>query len=155
MYSFWKKFNGEPQSLFLMIIYRVKLLKLSMLPLMFALELNKLLFFIKSIKNPSSHCDITKWFHFNSSGSTRSSSHFKLVHNHTNFTPSCHFYFNRLATMFMDPLTYRNTKETIDQHIILVHFNFKLKFDDNNYCTYHVVYPCHKCSSTPTTHLLN
>jgi len=64
--------------------YKIRLTKLSMLALMFIFELNDLLFlFIKSIKNPSSHFDITRWAHFNRSGCTRSSSHSKLVYNHT------------------------------------------------------------------------
>ena len=106
--------------------YRARLLKLLMLPAMFTLELNNLLFFIKSFKNPSLHFDIAKYVHFNSSGCTRSSSHFKLVHNHTKYTSHNIFW-----------------------------FIFTLKFDDNHYCTYHVLCPCHKCSSTPIIPLFN
>ena len=75
--------------------YRARLLKLSMLPLMYIFELNDLLFFIKSIKNPSPHFDITKWIHL-SIGVTRSSSHLKLAHKYIKYNSSCHFYFNRL-----------------------------------------------------------
>ena len=101
--------------------YRTRLLKLSMLLIMFTFELNDLLFFIKSIKNPSSHFDITKWVHFNSSGSTRSSSHCKLTHNHTRYSSSRHFYFNCLRTSSMECFatsklrsTYRNVKKAVD-----------------------------------------
>ena len=94
-----KESNGELQSIFLMTTlqsYRARLLKLSMLPLMYIFELNDLLFFIKSIKNPSPHFDITKWIHL-SIGVTRSSSHLKLAHKYIKYNSSRHFYFNRVC----------------------------------------------------------
>ena len=78
--------------------YRARLLKLSILPLICIFELNDLLFFIKSIKNPSPHFDITKWIHL-SGGVTRSSSHLKLAHKYIKYNLSCHFYFNRLPCL--------------------------------------------------------
>jgi len=129
-----------------------------MLPIMFIFELNDLLFFIKSIKNPSSHFDITKWVHFNNSGCTRSSSHSKLVHNHTKFTSSRHFYFNRLPHLWnaLPSLNLDLSIPTLKRKLINVFWSiFTSKFDDNNYCTFHVVCPCHKCSSIPATPLLN
>ena len=78
--------------------YRARLLKLSILPLMYIFELNDLLFFIKSIKNPSPHFDITKWIHL-SGGVTRSSSHLKPAHKYIKYNLSCHFYFNRLPCL--------------------------------------------------------
>jgi len=128
--------------------YKVRLTKLSMLPLMFIFELNDLLFFMKSIKNPSSHFDITKWVHFNSSGCTRSSSHSKLVHNHTKFNSSHHFYFNRLPRLWnaLPPLDLDLSIQALKRKLINIFWSiFTWKFDDNNYCTYHVVCPSHKC----------
>jgi len=57
--------------------YCTRLIKLSLLPLMYVYELNDLIFFIKSLKQPSHSFDITKWVKFNSS-ITRSSTHLKL-----------------------------------------------------------------------------
>jgi len=128
--------------------YKVRLTKLSMLPLMFIFKLNDLLFFfIKSIKNPSSHFDITKWVHFNSSGCTRSSSHSKPVHNHTKFISSRHFYFNRLPRLWnvLPPLNLDLSIQILKRKLINIFWSiFTSKFGDNNYCIYHVVCPCHK-----------
>ena len=103
--------------------YKTRLLKLSMLPLMFTYELNDLLFFIKSIKNPSLHFDISKWVHFNSNSSTRSSTHSKLVHNYTKYSTSRHFYFKT----FMECTA---TFKSKFQHIV---------YDANPLCTYQCV----------------
>ena len=70
-----------------------------MLPLMFIFELNDLMFFIKSMKNPSPHFDITKWIHLNTNV-TRSSTYFKLAHNRSRCNLSHHFYFNRLPRLW-------------------------------------------------------
>ena len=60
--------------------YRERLIiKLQLLPLMMVLELSDIMFFIRTIKNPTTSFDITKFINF-SSNSTRSSSHFKLKH---------------------------------------------------------------------------
>ena len=60
--------------------YRERLIKLQLLPLMMVLELSDIMFFIRSIKNPTTSFDITKFINF-SSNSTRSS-HFKLKHSY-------------------------------------------------------------------------
>ena len=137
--------------------YRTRLLKLSMLPLMYIFELNDLLFFIKSLKNPSPHFDITKWIHLNNSV-TRSSTHLKLLHKCIKYNSSRHFYFNRLPRLWnsLPPINLELSTSTLKHQLINIFWSiFTSKFDDNNYCTYHVVCPCSSCSLTPITPSFN
>ena len=137
--------------------YCARLLKLSMLPVMYIFELNDLLFFIKSIKNPSPHFDITKWIHL-SSGVTRSSSHLKLAHKYIKYNSSRHFYFNRLPHLWnsFPPINLEFSTATLKHQLINTFWSiFSSNFDNNNYCTYHVMCPCASCNLTPTTPLFN
>ena len=137
--------------------YRTRLLKLSMLPLMYIFELNDLLFFIKSMKNPSPHFDITKWIHLNTNV-TRSSTHLKLVHNRTKYNSSHHFYFNRLPRLWnsLPPINLELSTETIKHQLNNTFWTiFTSNFDSNNFCTYHVKCPCSRCNLTPITPLFN
>ena len=51
-----------------------------MLPLMYTYELNDLMFFIKTLKSPSAHFDISKYIQF-ANHSTRAASMYKLSHH--------------------------------------------------------------------------
>ena len=120
--------------------YRTRLLKLEMLPLMYIFELNDLLFFIKSLKNPSPHFDITKWIHLNTNV-TRSSTHFKLAHNRTRCNLSHHFYFNHLPRLWnsLPPINLELSITTLKHQLNSIFWSiFTSNFDSNNYCTYHV-----------------
>ena len=137
--------------------YRARLLKLEMLPLMYIFELNDLLFFIKSLKNPSPHFDITKWIHLNTNV-TRSSTYFKLAHNHTRCNLSHHFYFNRLPRLWnsLPPINLKLSTTTLKHQLNNTFWSiFISNFDSNNYCTYHVKCPCSRCNKTPTTSIFN
>ena len=68
--------------------YKTRLTKLQLLPLMYILEISDIMFFINSIKNPTSSFNINSYVSFSNSG-TRSSA-LKLRHN-TSFTnKQCH-----------------------------------------------------------------
>ena len=60
--------------------YRCRLMSLHLLPLMYIYELNDIIFFIKSHKQPSSHFNINEYIKF-STPSTRSDSSDKMVHH--------------------------------------------------------------------------
>ena len=82
------------------INYRLRLLHLKLLPLMMVLEMNDVLFFVKSLKEPTNHFDITKYVTF-CSGRTRLASHLKLRHVlATTNNSSRNFYFNRLPRLW-------------------------------------------------------
>lgn len=74
--------------------YKERLQSLDMLPLMYWLELNDIVYFISAIKYPSDNVSILQYVSF-SNLSTQSSVQHKLKHNFCRTTTSHHFYFNR------------------------------------------------------------
>ena len=79
--------------------YRSRLVSLQLLPLSMTLELNDIIFFLKSVREPSSSFDILSFVSFSNSD-TRSSSANKLKYPLTSTTLSSHFYFNRLPRIW-------------------------------------------------------
>ena len=73
--------------------YKSRLLSLQLLPLMMLYELNDILFFVKSLKEPNTSFNIHNYFTF-ISNCTRSATHHKLVHKlaRTNVTKNSYFY---------------------------------------------------------------
>ena len=73
--------------------YKFRLLSLQLLPLMMLYELNDILFFVKSFKEPNVAFNVHNYFTF-SSNRTRSTSHHKLVHKlvRSNVTKNSYFY---------------------------------------------------------------
>ena len=79
--------------------YKTRLIKLNLLPLMYIYDQCDILFFIKSIQNPSDHFNIQTFIKF-CHHSTRSSSSNKLEHVFTSSNQQRNFYFNRLPRTF-------------------------------------------------------
>ena len=80
--------------------YCHRLLNLKLLPLMMVFEINDILFFIKSLKEPSDYFDISTYVSF-SSGQTRLFSHLKLRHaSAATSNSSRNFYFNWLPQLW-------------------------------------------------------
>ena len=75
--------------------YRDCLLKLNLLPLMMEFEISDIIFFVKSVKQPSSHFSISDFITFSSSR-TRSSTYLKLRHSTAKNNARHHCYFYRL-----------------------------------------------------------
>ena len=130
--------------------YKSRLLTLHLLPLTMMYELNDILFFIKSLKEPSDAFNVLDYVSF-SCNATRSSTHTKLVHKFTKTNAAKHFYFSRLPRLW-------NSLPPID--LSLSYFCIKVKlrqffggyfvsaFNPSNPCSYHFLCPCHKCIST-------
>ena len=76
---------------------------------MYIFELVDVMFFIKSLKAPTSNFNITDYVTFSSS-TTRSSSGLKLIHNFSSNNKVRNFYFNRLARLW-------NSFPIIDLHL--------------------------------------
>ena len=76
-------------------VYKTRLMSLNLLPLSMVMELNDIIFFLKSLRTPSSTFNILDYVSFCIS-STRSSSSHKLRHPYSSTTLSSHFYFSRL-----------------------------------------------------------
>ena len=79
--------------------YKDRLLSLNLLPLMYRLELNDLMFFVSSYKNPCNHFHILNFISFNSHN-TRSSSTFKLNHHSARINVQSNSYFHRLPRLW-------------------------------------------------------
>ena len=66
---------------------------------MYILKLNDLMFFVKSLKEPTNHFDIYQYVYF-ANNSTRSASFSKLVHRKPASSTHQHFYFNRIVRLW-------------------------------------------------------
>ena len=131
--------------------YKARLLKLHLLPLMYTLELNDLVFFIKSIIHPSDHFNIFNYVTF-SSINTRSSTRHKLIHRCSSSRTHFHSYFLRITRLWnslpyidlsIPPLILKAQLSTF------LWKHFIENFDDCNPCTFHFLCPCSKCSASP------
>ena len=127
--------------------YRERLLTLHLFPLMYWLEIQDVMFLVKSLKEPADNTTILDYVTF-ASMNTRSASSGKLVYNYTRYSQSRHFYFNRIVRLW-------NSLQTIDlnqsiysikrQIISRLWLHFQTTFDPDNVCTYHFLCPCNKC----------
>ena len=79
--------------------YRSRLLQYRILPLMYFLELNDILFLVKSLKSTTPAFNIYNYVTFNTS-TTRSRSFNKLIHDFTPTSHAHHFYFNRIVRLW-------------------------------------------------------
>ena len=79
--------------------YKMRLIQLKLLPLMYLFDFNDLIFFVKSYKFPSYYFDINNYITFSHS-STRSSSYNKLIPLKSTCNLDRHFYFCRLPHLW-------------------------------------------------------
>ena len=92
-----KEYNAIQQKFDFTSDYNTRLLKLNLLPLMYIFDLY-ILFFIKSIQNPSDSFDIRNFVDFYHL-STRSSTSYKLKPVISSTNRQSNFYFNRLPKL--------------------------------------------------------
>ena len=124
--------------------YKFHLLSLQFLPLMMLYELNNILFFVKSFKEPNVAFSVHNYFTF-SSNRTRSTS--KLARS--NVTKNSYFY--RLPCLWnaLPPIDLNSSFTSIKLYLKLFIWNhFVSNFDPNNSCTLHFLCPCPKCVCT-------
>ena len=124
---------------------------LTLLPLIYTYDLCDILFFIKSMKNPSDHFDIRTFIKF-CHHSTRSSSCNKLEHVFTSSNKQRNFYFNRLPRTFNSLPTIDLTKPflTIKAQLIQILWqHFTKNFNPDNLHSLHFSCPCSICSKHP------
>ena len=131
--------------------YRERLFSLHMLPLMMEYEIADILFFIKSLKEPSHRFHIEDYIQFDIS-KTRSSPYLKLRHSIPKSNLQRHFFFNRLPRQW-NSLPFLDISLSIPsiQAKLREHFrnHFIAHFDSNNVCTYHYLCPCLNCAKLP------
>ena len=122
-------------------------IQLQHLPLMYWFEIQDLMFLAKSLKEPPDNIDIHNYVSF-SSGSTRSASANKLFHHHSRYSSSRHFYIVRL----WNKVPQINLNDSLLSIRAQLYSNFWQHFHNNfdpvNICSFHVVCPCNKCTSS-------
>ena len=134
--------------------YKQCLITLNMLPLMYWLGLQDIMFFTKCIKEPSDNFNISQYVTF-AQGSTRSSSSRKLIHNFARYSTTRHFYFNRIVRLW-NSLPHIDTTQslfTIKQKLTThLWSHFHDHFESDTPRTYHYLCPCNRCipSCIPT-----
>ena len=133
--------------------YRHRLTELHLLPLMLIFEINDILFFLKQLKSPSEHFNISTLVSF-CSGQTRSATHFKMKIPSTTTNSSRNMYFNCLPRLW-NALPLINTNKsmiTIKKDLYqLFRKHFLEKFDPDFPFTFHYICPCTKCRSLPVS----
>ena len=133
--------------------YKERLTDINLLPLMMIYKISDIIFFVKCMKNKSSHFMISDFVCFSSSH-TRQATFFKLRHSKATSNASRHSYFNRLPRLWNSlpcidlDLSVAAIKYNL-KHFFLQHFI--TKFDPENVCSYHFLCPCNKCSMLPVT----
>ena len=118
---------------------------------MMTFELNDILLFIRSLKNPTANFNILGYISFYSS-STRSASFHKLVQRCVRSNKHRHLYFNRLPRFWKSLPPVELSLSIINLSPWLRGFFWSAFLDNFNpdlLCTYHLICPCSKCSSVP------
>ena len=132
----------------------ISLVRLKILSLMMTFELQDVLFFIKSFKEPSTSFDIRNFIQFSSSR-TRSATYLKMKYPFSTLISVKNFYFNRLPRLWnsLPPIDLDQPLLSIKKSLRTYFWNaFTSKFNVDSPCTYHLVCPCSKCALLPVPH---
>ena len=122
-----------------------------MLPLMYTYEIANILFFIKSIRNPTSSFNINNYITFYT-GSSRFAKAHKLQYSYVANNISRHSYFNRIPQLWnaLPVINLNYSIDTINKQLRTYLFDhFTTNFDPANSCILHFLCPCSKCQSLP------
>ena len=131
--------------------YGSRLRALGLLPLMYTLELNDIMFCVRSIKNPSRAFNIMDFIRFTDQG-TRSSSASKMSHTFHGHNVGRHVYFNRIQRLWnaLPLINLDHSLHTIKKSLTqFLYAHFLANFNPNSSCTYHYLCPCRSCSFNP------
>ena len=136
--------------------YKFYHLKLHILPFMYTLDLNDIMFFIKNLKTRHDGFDIKSYISF-VTGNTRIATSNKLQHYRS--TDICmmanNFYFNRLSHLWnaLPIIDINLHPDNIKQKLLHYFWNhFKLRtFGSSNTCNLSFQCCCSKCNNQPTT----
>ena len=127
--------------------YKDRLTHLHLLPLMMNYEIADIIFFIKSLKFPSEYFNIHNFVKF--SGNPTRSTYLKLRHPICKNQAERNFYFNRIWNS-LPPLDLNLSLGTIKSRLRNFFWSqFVSNFYTENFCTYHYLCPCQKCSKLP------
>ena len=121
---------------------------------MYILELNDLMFCIKSLIAPTRNFDLSRHIQF-CKGPTRSSASLKMVHIRSSSNSTRHSFFNRLPRLWncLPPIDLALSPATIKKHLfIFLYDHFLANFDSNSTCSFHFLCPC---ALSPTRPIFN
>ena len=130
--------------------YKSRLVSLDLLPISMTLELNDIIFFLRSLKSPSTSFNILNFVSFCDS-STRSSAANKLKHPIVYSTSSCHFYFNRLPRLWnsLPVMSVDAPLSVTITHLKRHFFSYcTANFNPSVPCSFHLFCPCPSCFSS-------
>ena len=133
--------------------YKSRLLMLHILPFMYTLDLNDIMFFIKNLNNRHDGFDIKSYISF-VTGNTRLATSNKLQHNRSTDMMANNFYFNRLPRLWNAlPIIDINLHPDNIKQKLLHYFgnHFEATFDSSNTCNLSFQCCCSKCNNQPTT----
>ena len=128
--------------------YKVRLLSLRLLPLMYLYELSDILLLIKSLKFPDPSFPVLEFVSFSSS-STRSSTFSKLIPRRVSSSLHQHSYFSRIVRLwnFLPPIDVSKSYSLLKSDLLnFFQSHFISHFVPSNPYTFHVLCPCHRCS---------
>ena len=134
--------------------YKSRLMKLHLLPLMMTLELQDILFFVRSLKQSGLQCssfNILQYISF-STNPTRSGSHRKLIQPIVKTTRHKNFYFNRFPLLWnsLPPIDLDLSYDAIKRKLKDIFWlSFVHNFNSEFPCTFHFCCPCSNCSVVP------
>ena len=133
--------------------YKSCLLKLHILPLMYTLDLNNIMFFIKNLKTRHDGFDIKSYILFVTGNSHLATSN-KLQPNRSTDMMANNFYFNRLPRLWnaLPIIDINPHPDNIKQKLLHYFWNhFEATFDSSNTCNLSFQCCCSKCNNQPTT----
>ena len=129
--------------------YKNRLLKLSILPLMYQYEIADILFLIKSLKCPTNSFNINNHITF-FTGSSRLAIAHKIRHTFSSNNSNRHSYFNRIPRLWNAlPVINLNQSMNIIKRLLKTYMtnHFLANYNPNNSCTLHFLCPCSRCQS--------
>ena len=109
--------------------------------------------FVKSLQSPNLHFDIQQYIQFATNNTTFTLS-YKLSHRHSHLSVPHHFYFTRIVCLWNHlPAINISLPSQIIKYQLLNYLwtKFQTNFNSNSAHTFHLLCPCHQCSSMPTT----
>ena len=133
--------------------YKEHLMNSNLLPLMMEYDIrNILIFFLKCVKTNNAHFNIHDFLTFRST-KTRSSTFFKLRHSKSSNNIQSNEFFNSRLWNSLPLIDIRLSIKTLKAKLrkFFWQYLYNYNFDSNNYCSFHFLCPCHKCSQFPVT----
>ena len=150
-----RKFKEGPQNIFKVTQlhdYKARLRKLGIVPLMYFLDYQDIIFLVSCLKETDSNSPVLNYISFSSSNA-RSSTFLKLTTHKVKSNPSRHFYFNRVTRLwnFLPPIDLNLFLPTIKKNLKQTFWKYvEERFNSSDHCSFNLVCPCNRCRVIPS-----